>query len=692
LKFIIKHEIRGRMRVHLNQPKMTFSEADTLEYYLTALEQVVQVKVHEVTADAVIEFVGERDNIIRALSSFHYEEVIVPENVLENSGRELSAIYKQKMIMQVASHYLGRIILPMPIRSGLAIIRSIPFILQGIQCIRKMKIEVPLLDAIAISVSLLRRDFKTASSVMFLLGVGETMEEWTHKKSVGDLARSMALNVGKVWQVKDDSEVLVSANQIVPGDCIKVCIGNMIPFDGDVVEGEAMVNQASLTGESLPVTKAKDSYVYAGTVVEEGEIIISVRKSAGGTHYEQIVQMIENSEKLKSKVESKAEHLADRLVPYTLAGTVATWLLTRNVLKTMSVLMVDFSCALKLSMPITVLSAIRDAGNHNITVKGGKFLEAMAEATTIVFDKTGTITKAKPTVREILPYTNEYTKEEILRVAACLEEHFPHSMANAVVEAAKEQGLEHEEMHSKVEYIVAHGIASHIGEKRVLIGSHHFIVEDEKCSVAPEFRPLYDKRPLDCSHLYMAVDGVLIAIICIEDSIREEAREVISKLREEGFKKIIMMTGDSRRTANVIAEEIGVDECYAEVLPEDKAAFVTKEKEKGHKVVMVGDGINDSPALSAADVGIAISDGAAIAREIADVTITADDLHELIKLRQLSSEMMQRIQGNYRKILLINGVLIGLGVTGIISPTTSAVVHNASTVAISVSNMKPILV
>ncbi len=688
MKYVIKHDIKGRIRIHLFQNRMTYEQADTYEYYFTSIKGIKKVKIYESTADIVLEYDTGRDNIISILNKVDYEDISVPEEVLSNSGRELNNYYKNKMIMKVVLRYSGKLLIPATLRNIITIIRAVPRLYQGGKCLADRKVEVPLLDAIAIGVSIIRRDYKTASSVIFLLDVGETLEEWTHKKSVGDLARSMSLNVGNAWTIKDGEKVLAPVQSLKQDDIVVVNMGSIIPFDGDVVEGDAMVNQSSLTGESLAVHKSVDSYVYAGTTIEDGELVIRIREINGKSRYDNIISMIENTEKMKSEIESKAEHLADRLVPYTLAGTAAVWLLTRNVTKTLSVLMVDFSCALKLAMPITVLAAIREAGEHNITVKGGKFLEILSEADTIVFDKTGTLTKSKPTLREVITYTNDYSADEILRIAACLEEHFPHSMANAVVEAAKAKGLEHDEMHSKVEYIVAHGIVSHIGEKRVLIGSHHFVVEDEKCSVSPNFRDKYDSRPLDCSHLYMAIDGVLIAILCIEDPLREEVCDVIADLRKCGFKKVVMMTGDSRRTAEVIANKIGVDEWYAEVLPDEKASFIMKEKEKGSKVVMVGDGINDSPALSGADIGIAISDGAALAREIADITITADNLYELIKLCSISRRMMLKIKRNYKEIVIINGSLIALGVLGIIAPTTSALIHNASTIAIGVSSMQ----
>ena len=569
-------------------------------------------------------------------------------------------------------------------------VMSLKYIWKGIKCLWARKIEVPVLDATAIGVSVARGDFSTAGSVMFLLGIGEILEEWTHKKSVDDLARTMSLNVSKVWLKTEDQEVLVPASKIKAGDRIVIRMGTVIPFDGDIVDGEAMINQASLTGESVSVRKTVGSYAYAGTVVEEGEITVGVKQVSGNSRFDKIVTMIEESEKLKSGVESKAEHLADRLVPYSLGGTALTYLLTRNVTKALSILMVDFSCALKLSMPISVLSAIREANLYNITVKGGKYLEAVAEADTIVFDKTGTLTKATPTVVDVVPFDGR-TPDELLCIAACLEEHFPHSMAKAVVNAAKEKNLDHEEMHSKVEYVVAHGISTTIDDKNVIIGSSHFVFEDEKCTIPEGKQELFDSLPEEYSHLYLAIENQLAGVICIEDPLREEAKTVVAELKKTGFGKIVMMTGDSDRTASAIAKRVGVDDYYSEVLPEDKAAFVEKEKAAGRKVIMIGDGINDSPALSAADVGIAISNGAEIAREIADITVGADDLGQIVTLRRLSNRLMKRIQSNYRFIVGFNSGLIVLGVTGVIQPTTSALLHNTSTLAIGLKSMKNLL-
>ena len=690
MKFIIKHEIKGRLRIHAVQGRMTCAQADTLCWFLGRQEYVTDAKVYERTADAVICYMGSREEVIAVLKGFSYENTDVPENVLSSSGRELNSSFREQLITRVILHYGGKLIVPYPIRKVWMTFKALRYIWKGLKCLAKRKIEVPVLDATAIGVSVIRGDFDTAGSVMFLLGVGELLEEWTHKKSVGDLARSMSLNVKKVWLKKDDQEILVNASDIQPGDTVVVHMGNVIPFDGEVSGGEGMVNQASLTGESLPVRREKGKTVYAGTVLEEGELEILVKAVSGSTRFEKIVTMIEDSEKLKSALESKAEHLADKLVPYTLLGTGIVGLVTRNVTKALSVLMVDFSCALKLAMPIAVLSAIREAGQHGITVKGGKYLEAVAEADTIVFDKTGTLTKAKPTVKEIVVF-GDCPEDEALRIAACLEEHFPHSMAKAVVDAAKKRKLYHEEMHSKVEYIVAHGISSYIEEKKVVIGSSHFVFEDEGCRIRPKMQERFDALPSEYSHLYLAIDGELTAVICIEDPLREEAEDMVRMLKEEGLKKVVMMTGDSERTAASIARRVGVDEYYSEVLPEDKARFVEKEKEAGRKVIMIGDGINDSPALSAADAGIAISDGAEIAREIADITIAADDLRVIVTLKKLANAMMKRIQCNYRGIVGINSGLIALGVGGVIQPTTSALLHNTSTLAISLRSMQDLL-
>lgn len=690
MKFIIKHEIKGRIRVHMAQNRMSMVQADTLCYYLERIAGVRKVKVYERTADASVEYTGDRKELIEALRHFTYENTKVPEEILENSGRALNAEYQEKLVLSVVKRAAVKVFLPAPVRNVITAVRSVRYIVEGIRYLLKGKLEVPVLDATAIGVSVLRQDYDTAGSVMFLLGIGEILEEWTHKKSVGDLARSMSLNISKVWLKTEEQEVLVNANEIKPGDRVIVHMGNQIPFDGIVTSGVAMVNQASLTGEPLPVQKDEGKYVYAGTVVEEGELVIEVKAQVGATRYERIVTMIEESEKLKSAVEGRAVHLADRLVPYTFLGTGLVWLVTRNVTKALSVLMVDFSCALKLAMPVTVLSAMREASDHHITVKGGKYLEALAEAQTIVFDKTGTLTKAQPVLKEVVAFHGE-DADEMLRIAACLEEHFPHSMAKAVVVAARERDLVHEEMHSKVDYIVAHGIASHLGEKQVVLGSYHFVFEDEGCDMEPEEQARFDALSEEYSHLYLAIDKKLSAVLCIEDPLRAEAKDTITDLKKAGFEKVVMMTGDSERTARAVAAAVGVDAYYAEVLPEDKAEFVKKEKEAGRRVVMIGDGINDSPALSAADVGIAISDGAEIAREIADITVAAEDLNELVKLKLLANGMLKRINRNYRAIVGINGTLIVLGVAGILAPATSALLHNTSTLLIGVESMRDLL-
>lgn len=692
MKFTIKHESRGRMRVHMEQYRMTYEQADTLLYVIHNHRNVTFVKVYDRTADAVIEYVGDREQIIELLRHFHYESANVPQTVIKTSGRELNNSYQEKLIGSVVWHYSKKLLLPWPIRIALTIGRSVKYIGIGLKCLLQRKIEVPVLDATAITVSLITKDFSTASSIMFLLGIGELLEEWTHKKSVDDLARSMSLNVSKVWlRTPENQEILVESSKIEKGDKVVVHMGNVIPFDGEVLDGDAMVNQASLTGESVPVQRTVGNTVFAGTVVEEGEITIRVKEVEGNNRFDQIVTMIEESEKLKSELEGKAEHYADKLVPWTLGATGLTYLLTRNVTKAMSILMVDFCCALKLAMPISVLSAIREASLYNVTVKGGKFLEAVAEADTIVFDKTGTLTKAHPTVVDVVNFNDEYSSDDMLRVAACLEEHFPHSMAKAVVDAASKKGLSHEEMHTKVEYIVAHGIATSINGKRTVIGSYHFVFEDEKCVVPAGKEPLFESLPLYYSHLYLAVEGKLSAVICIEDPLRDEAAAVVTSLKKAGISKVVMMTGDSERTASVIAKKVGVDEYYAEVLPEDKAAFVEKEKDKGRKVIMIGDGINDSPALSAANVGIAISDGAEIAREIADITVGSDDLYQIVTLKYISNALMKRIKSNYRKIVGFNSGLIALGVAGVLPPTTTALLHNGSTILISVNSMKNLL-
>ena len=690
MKFVIKHEIRGRMRIHLVQYRMSYAQADTLLYFLQNDAQVTKAKVYERTQDAVIFYTGSRRELIGKLQHFRYEYVEVPDGVIENSNRQMNAEYQEKMVEKVILRYASKALLPYPVRACWTTLKSLRYISKGVKTLAAGKIEVPVLDATAIGVSVLRGDYDTAGSIMFLLGIGELLEEWTHKKSVGDLARTMSLNIGKVWLVQDGTEVLVDAKKIAAGDEVVIHMGNTIPFDGIVIEGEATVNQASLTGESDPVRKSLDDFVYAGTVLEEGELTIRVQTVGGSSRYDKVVKMIEESEKLKSGLESRAEHLADRLVPYSLGGTVLTYLLTRNVTKALSILMVDFSCALKLAMPVSVLSAIREASEHNITVKGGRYLEAMAEADTIVFDKTGTLTKAQPTVAKVIAFNGD-NPDELLRIAACMEEHFPHSMAKAVVDAAKERGLDHEEMHSKVEYVVAHGISTMINGKKAVIGSYHFVFEDEACTLPEGTESIFETLPEQYSHLYLAIENELAAVICIEDPLRKEAAEVVHALHLAGIKKIVMMTGDSERIAGAIAKKVGVDEYYSEVLPEDKAGFVEREKAAGRKVIMVGDGINDSPALSAADIGIAISDGAQIAREIADVTIAADDLHEVVVLKNLSDALMKRIHGNYRSIVGFNAGLIGLGVAGVLAPTTSALLHNTSTLLFTLRSMGNLL-
>lgn len=690
MKFTIKHEIRGRIRVHLMVKRMSSQEADTLQYYLMNQTYITSVKIQPRVMDAAICYTGDRQAVISLLRRFRYENVEVPESYLEHSGREINDVYWEKLVNKIVLRAGSQLFLPYPVRAGLTALKSVKYLWHGARTLAKRRIEVPVLDATAIGVSMLRRDFDTASSVMFLLGIGEILEEWTHKKSVGDLARSMSLHVDKVWLRTDEQDVLVPVTKIQPGDQVVVRTGNVIPFDGIVAKGEAMVNQAALTGESMPVHKTDGKYVYAGTAVEEGSLLIRVKEAGGSSRYEKIVTMIEESEKLKSSLEGKAEHLADKLVPYTLAGTGLVYLLTRNVTKALSVLMVDFSCALKLAMPISVLSAIREASHYHMTVKGGKYLEAMAEADTIVFDKTGTLTEAKPTVAEVVSF-NGAEPDELLRIAACMEEHFPHSMAKAVVDAAKKRNLTHEEMHSKVEYIVAHGISTRIDGKKAIIGSHHFVFEDEQCVIPEGMEEQFEALPEEYSHLYLAIEQVLAAVICIEDPLRQEARQVVEALKKEGIRKVVMMTGDSERTARAIAQKVGVDEYDSEVLPEDKARFVELEKTAGRKVIMIGDGVNDSPALSAADVGIAIQDGAAIAREIADVTIGAEDLNEIVTLKRISNLLMKRIHQNYRSIVGINAGLIALGIGGVIQPTTSALLHNTSTLAISLRSMGNLL-
>ena len=690
MKFVIKHEIKGRIRLHMAQRQMSIRQADLLQYYLTTLPQVKTAKVYERTCDAVVRYEGDKKSLLEGIRKFSYADKKLAELTPKHTGRALNQEYKEKLIRKVLVKAFTKTFFPAPLNALYTAAQAIPYLWKGVRCLAKGKLEVEVLDATAITVSMARSDVNTAGSIMFLLGIGGLLEEWTRKKSVDDLARSMSLNIGKVWQKVDGAEVLVPLSRIREGDLVTVHVGSMVPLDGIVAEGEAMINQASMTGESVPVHKEAGGYVYAGTAVEEGEITICVKKAAGSTRFERIVHMIEESEKLKSSVEGKAATLADALVPWSLGGTVLTWLLTRNVTKALSILMVDFSCALKLAMPLAVLSAMREASGHHITVKGGKYMEAVAEADTIVFDKTGTLTKAQPVVADIVTFEGR-DQNEMLRVAACLEEHFPHSMANAVVSESVRRHLVHEEMHSKVDYIVAHGIASYIGQERVVIGSYHFVFEDEKCVIPQGEEEKFEELPEEYSHLYMAIGGVLAAVICIQDPLREEAPEAIRRLKELGISKVVMMTGDSERTARAIARRVGVDEYYSEVLPEDKAGFVEKEKQAGRKVIMIGDGINDSPALSAADVGIAISEGAEIAREIADITISQDDLLQLATLKALSNGLMKRINGNYRFVISFNLGLMILGVAGVLAPSTSALLHNTSTLGVSLKSMTDLL-
>lgn len=690
MKFVIKHEMKGRIRLHMAQRQMSIRQADILQYYLTTLPQVKAAKVYERTCDAVVRYEGDRKSLLEGIQKFSYADEKLAQLVPKHTGRALNREYKEKLIRKVLVKALTKTFFPSPLNALYTAVQAVPYLWKGIRCLANGRLEVEVLDATAITVSMARSDVNTAGSIMFLLGIGGLLEEWTRKKSVNDLARSMSLNIGKVWQKVDGAEVLVPLSRIWEGDLVTVHVGSMVPLDGIVAEGEAMINQASMTGESVPVHKEAGGYVYAGTAVEEGEITICVKKAAGSTRFERIVHMIEESEKLKSSVEGKASTLADALVPWSLGGTVLTWLLTRNVTKALSILMVDFSCALKLAMPLAVLSAMREASGHHITVKGGKYMEAVAEADTIVFDKTGTLTKAQPVVADIVTFEGR-DQNEMLRVAACLEEHFPHSMANAVVSESVRRHLVHEEMHSKVDYIVAHGIASYIGQERVVIGSYHFVFEDEKCVIPQGEEEKFEELPEEYSHLYMAIGGVLAAVICIQDPLREEAPEAIRRLKKLGISKVVMMTGDSERTARAIARRVGVDEYYSEVLPEDKAGFVEKEKQAGRKIIMIGDGINDSPALSAADVGIAISEGAEIAREIADITISQDDLLQLATLKALSNGLMKRINGNYRFVISFNLGLMILGVAGVLAPSTSALLHNTSTLGVSLKSMTDLL-
>ena len=686
MKCTILHEGRGRMRVHVCNVRMTLHRADVLEAYLNHHDAIEKATVYERTGDVVLYYRGRRADAVQALSRYKFDQPELDALVTTADSRKLNQEYQEKMCDLVAGHFFRKLFLPAPIRAAYTVWRSIAFVWKGVRCLLHRRLEVEVLDALSIGVSVLRGDFSTAGSVMFLLNLGSLLEEWTRKKSLDDLARSMALNVDKVWVRSQGTEVLLPLTKVQPGDEIVVRSGNMVPLDGTVIEGEAMVNQAALTGESMPVRKAKGATVYAGTVVEEGECVFLAKAAGGANRYDKIVAMIEESEKLKSSTENRALELADKLVPWCLVGTVVTYALTRNVTRAISILMVDFSCALKLSMPLAVLSAMRECGTAHITVKGGKYLEALAKADTIVFDKTGTLTRATPQVVDIIPFSNS-EKDDVLRLAACLEEHFPHSMANAVVRAAREQGLAHEEMHSEVEYIVAHGIASRVGGERVVIGSYHFVFEDEHCIVPADEQEKFDQMPAEYSHLYMAASGQLVGVICIADPLRPEAASVLRQLHKLGIRNAVMMTGDSYRTAEAIARQVGVDQFFAEVLPEDKANFVQKAKAEGHTVVMIGDGINDSPALSAADIGIAINSGAAIAREIADVTIKADSLEELVTLKTIANALQHRVSSNYRFVLSFNSTLIALGALGILQPAASAMLHNLSTIGISLRSM-----
>ena len=690
MRFKVMHESKDRIRVRMDQKRMTLEQADILEAYLQAGQNVRQAVVHERTCCAVLYYEGDRKELLAYISCFSYESQQALETPAALSGRQLNRVYQEKLVGMVVGKAFRSMFLPAPINMIYTIGRSIPYLIRGVKCLLKGKLHVELLDALSIGISILRRDFSTAGSVMFLLGLGELLEEWTHKKSVDDLARCMSLNVDRVWLKKGEEEILVPLTQVQTGDHIAIRMGGLIPMDGTIVEGEVMVNQASLTGESIPVPKRPGMVVYAGTVVEEGECILEVKQQSGDSRYDKIVAMIEQSEKLKSGAESKAARLADKLVPYTLAGSALTYLLTRNVTRALSVLMVDFSCALKLAMPLSVLSAMREAGSYHVTVKGGKYLEAVAQADTIVFDKTGTLTYACPVVAKVVPF-GDHEKLEMLRLAACLEEHFPHSMANAVVQKARDLDLSHEEMHSQVQYLVAHGIASEVSGEKVIVGSAHFIFEDENCQIPEGEQEKFDALPEEYSHLYLAIGGKLAAVICISDPLREEASAVIETLRKLGVRKTVMLTGDSERTAAAIAAQVGVDEYHSEVLPEEKAKYVEEERAKGHTVIMLGDGINDSPALSAANAGIAISDGAAIAREIADITIAADNLFELVSLRMIATSLMRRIHSNYRFVIGFNGGLIALGAMGILPPATSAMLHNLSTLSVSLRSMTNLL-
>ena len=690
MKCKIIHESGGRMRVHLNCVRMSLHQADVLEFYLKNVSGVTAVAVYDRTQDAVIRYGGSRAAVVQALARFSFDRAEAMDLVPEHTSRALNREFEDKLAMTVCCRVISKLFLPVPVTSAIALVRSVKYIKEGLRALLRGKLTVAVLDATAVTTSVIRGDFGTAGSVMFMLRLGEILEEWTHKKSVADLAGAMSLQVENVWLQTGDTEVLVPIGQVKVGDRIVVRTGNLIPLDGKVVSGEAMVNQSSMTGESLPIPKSVGSLVYAGTVAEEGECVIQVDKETGGGRYDRIVRMIEDSEKLKSTVEAQASHLADKLVPYTLGGTALTYLLTRNVTKTLAVLMVDFSCALKLAMPIAVLSAMRESAAFHISVKGGRFLEAMAAADTIVFDKTGTLTYATPKVAAVVPFGG-HEEQEMLRLAACLEEHYPHSIANAVVEEAQKRGLSHEEYHSQVQYIVAHGISSMVDEHKVIIGSAHFVFEDEHCTIPAGEEEKFQSLDPAYSQLYLCIAGQLAAVICISDPLRAEAPAAIRALHECGIKNVVMMTGDNRRTAESVAQAVGVDQVYAEVLPEDKAEFIRKARAQGHVVIMVGDGVNDSPALSEADVGIAISTGAAIAREIADITVASEDLRALVTLRALSCQLMRRIHRNYRFIIGFNCALIVLGVAGILPPTTSALLHNMSTLGISLKSMTNLL-
>ncbi|MCR4945849.1 MAG: heavy metal translocating P-type ATPase [Lachnospiraceae bacterium] len=690
MKYTVKHEGKNRVRIHLAMKRLSFREADIFEYYLKSFDEIREAKVYERTADAAIVYSGDRLRISDIIERFSFEDTEVPESVFECSGREMSAQYYDRIVTTVILHFGKRIILPFSLRRIWGTVKAAKYIWRGVKTLKNRHLQVEVLDALAITSAVLTGDYDTASNVMFLLKIGDTLEEWTHKRSVDNLARRMSLNIDKVWLMTEDGEVLTDSSSVACGDRVIVRMGNVIPFDGEVDSGEAMVNQASMTGESEPVNKSTGMSVFAGTVIEEGELTIRVTQTGGCGRFDRIVKMIEESEKLKSSLESRAERLADRLVPYTLLASGLTWLISRNITKAVSVLMVDYSCALKMAMPLSVLSAIKEASEHDITVKGGKFLEAVADADTIVFDKTGTITKAQPTVVKVISFNDE-PEDELLRQAACLEEHFPHSVARAVVDAAFEKGLLHEEMHTNVEYIVAHGIASEIDGQKAVIGSYHFVFEDELVTIPDDKKEQFDSLPDEYSHLYFAKNGMLSACILIADPMRKETREVVERLREQGFEHIVMMTGDNEKTAAKIAAEAGITEYYAEVLPEDKAKFVEKAKAGGHRVIMVGDGINDSPALSVADAGIAISDGAQIARQIADITIASENLESLIALKKISILLMKRIRFNYKAIVGFNTTLIGLGIAGAMSPSTSAMLHNGSTVALGLKSMTSLL-